>query len=158
MVLPYLKLLFGQRSYYVVSLYQDFSGSWQFYLECCRTSHCGSKHNSGPTVCLNQTVAQKHINKKELYLNMSKYIYKLLAVKSLNHTFVHWINITHYSWIITYVSWNIRHYGWYTILRTSTEILHISAEILRTPADIQYYTLQVIYNIIHFSINIAQFG
>ena len=36
--------------------YQGFRGSRQFFLECCRASHLGSKHRRGPSGCLNHTV------------------------------------------------------------------------------------------------------
>ena len=36
--------------------YQGFRGSRQFFLECCRASHLGSKHRPGPSGCLNHTV------------------------------------------------------------------------------------------------------
>ena len=50
--------------------YQGFPGSLQFFLEDCRASHCGSKHRSGPYICLNHTLVHKLLNKKELCLNM----------------------------------------------------------------------------------------
>ena len=70
--------------------YQGFPGSWPFFLYGCGVSHCGSKHSSHPTVCLNHTVFSKYMISKELNLNLSKYVDKLLVVKTL-------INIRHFS-------------------------------------------------------------
>ena len=64
---------------------QGFPGSWQFFLEGCRPSHCGSKHSLSPTVCLNHTVIHKYLINTELYLNFSKYNDELLVAKSLTN-------------------------------------------------------------------------
>ena len=54
--------------------YQRFPGRWELFLEGCRASHC---------VFLNHTSSGKYIVSKELYLNLSKYVDKLLVAKSL---------------------------------------------------------------------------
>ena len=65
--------------------YQGFPGSWQFHLEDIRASHRGSKHSLSPTVCLNHIVICKYPINTELYINFSKYVDELLAVKSLTN-------------------------------------------------------------------------
>ena len=65
------------------SLYQGIGGSQQFFLEGYRASHCGSKHRPGPSICLNQEMFHNQNNKKKFYLNISKYVDKLLIVKSV---------------------------------------------------------------------------
>ena len=65
------------------SLYQGIGGSQQFFLEGYRASHCGSKHRPGPSICLNHKMFHNQNNKKKFYLNMSKYVDKLLIVKSI---------------------------------------------------------------------------
>ena len=105
-VLPYLKLPFELRSYYWArtynhsptrhyppdtmgcfinqpAFYEGFPRSWQFFLEDCRASYCGSKHRPSPTVCLNHKVFSIYMINKKLYLNLSKYVDKLLVVKTL---------------------------------------------------------------------------
>ena len=65
--------------------YQGFAGSWQFFLESCRVSHCGSKQSLSPTACLNHIVIHKYLINTEPYINFSKYIDKLLVAKSLTN-------------------------------------------------------------------------
>ena len=76
--------------------YQGFLGSWQFFLEGCRAFHSGSKHSLSPTtVCLNHMVIHKYT---ELYLTFSKWIDKLLVMKSLvNILKFTYFNIVFYS-------------------------------------------------------------
>ena len=56
--------------------------SQQFKLESCRTSHWVSKHRPCSSVGLNHTVLRNYMISMELYLNLSKYVHKLLVVKS----------------------------------------------------------------------------
>ena len=56
--------------------------SQQFNLESCSTSHWVSKHRPCSSVCLNHTVLRNYMISMELYLNLSKYVHKLLVVKS----------------------------------------------------------------------------
>ena len=63
--------------------YQGFAGNWHLFLGGYRASHCGSKMRSNPSVCLNHTVFGKYMISKKPYLNLSKYINKLLVVKTL---------------------------------------------------------------------------
>ena len=53
--------------------------------------HCGLKHRPSPSVCLNYTVFGMHMISNKIYLNLSKYVDKLLMVKTL-------INIKHIGW------------------------------------------------------------
>ena len=62
----------------------------QFFLEDCRAFYSGSKHRLGPFVGLNQEIFGNYMISMELYLNFSKYVDKLLVVKSL-------INFNHIS-------------------------------------------------------------
>ena len=55
----------------------------KFCLEGCRASHWGLKHRPSPSVCLNNTVFCNYMISMELYLNLPKYVDKLLVVKSL---------------------------------------------------------------------------
>ena len=81
--------------------YQGLAGSWQFFLEGCRASHRGLKHSFSVTVCLNHTVIHKYLANKELYLTFSKYVDKLLVVKSLiNILKLIYFNIVFYSFFI----------------------------------------------------------
>ena len=57
--------------------------SQQICLEDCRTSHWGSKHRPGPSVCLGYTLLSNCVISRELYVNLSKYVDKLLGGKSL---------------------------------------------------------------------------
>ena len=54
----------------------------QYNLEGCRAYHWGSKLRPHPSVCLNYTVFSSYMISVELYLNLSKYVDKLLVVKS----------------------------------------------------------------------------
>ena len=76
--------------------YQGFLGSWQFFLEGCRAFHSGSKHSLSPTtVCLNHMVIHKYT---ELYLTFSKWVDKLLVMKSsVNILKFTYFNIVFYS-------------------------------------------------------------
>ena len=63
--------------------YQGFAASWRFFLKGCKGSHHGLKHSLSSTVCLNHTVIHKYLINTELYLTFSKYVDKLLLVRSL---------------------------------------------------------------------------
>ena len=45
--------------------------------------HTVVQNSSSPTVCLNHAVVHKYLINKELYLTLSKYVDKLLVLKSL---------------------------------------------------------------------------
>ena len=72
----------AQQDVTPICFYQGFPGSWQFFHEGCRTSHCCLKHSSITTIYLNQTVVLKYMLNTEPYLILSKYFNKLLVVKS----------------------------------------------------------------------------
>ena len=63
--------------------HQGFPGSWQFFLEECRTSHRGAIRSLSRTVCLNHTVILNYLINAELYLTFSKYVDKLLLVVNI---------------------------------------------------------------------------
>ena len=73
---------------------------WQFSLGSCRVSHWGSKHRPGPSVCLIHTVFGNYMISRKLYLNLSKYVDKLLLRKSFisftNLILVHVILLIHF--------------------------------------------------------------
>ena len=62
----------------------------RFFLEGFRSSHWGSKHRIGPSVCLNHTVFGNYVISRELCLNLSKYVDILPLRKSV-------INSKHFS-------------------------------------------------------------
>ena len=68
--------------------YQGFPVAWKFCLEGCRASRWGSKQRPGSSVCFNDTVFRNYMISRELYLNLSRCVNKLLVVKSL-------INVKH---------------------------------------------------------------
>ena len=64
--------------------------SRSYSLEGCRASHWDSKHRPRPYFCLNNTRFSNYMINREFYLNLSKYVDKLLLVKSF-------INFKHIS-------------------------------------------------------------
>ena len=81
--------------------YQSFPQNWQLLLEYCRVSYCGSKHRLRPSVCLNHAVFSIYMISKKPYVKLSKYVDKLLVVKTL-------INIRHFSW--KYLTLQLKYY------------------------------------------------
>ena len=62
--------------------YQGFPGSWQLFLEICRSSYWSLKHRPGPSVCLVHINLQSFIHLKFVFIhvNIAKV---LLVVKTL---------------------------------------------------------------------------
>ena len=73
--------------------YQDFPGSWQFFIEDCSTSHWGSKYRPSPSVCLDQTVFSKKVLVSRFYL----------CVKVLWNTISNFFRFSTHSLIVTYI-------------------------------------------------------
>ena len=57
--------------------------SWLFFHKVSRVFYKGLKHIPSPFVCLNHRVFRKYMISKELYLNLSKVVDKLLVAKGL---------------------------------------------------------------------------
>ena len=62
-------------------LLSRYSWGRQFSLDDCR--YQSLKHRFCPSVCLNHLVFDSYMISRKLYLNLSKYVDKLLVVKSL---------------------------------------------------------------------------
>ena len=71
--------------FYLTLLYVFVKAFLLFSLEGYRASHWGLKHRPSPSVCLNHTVFASYMISMELYLNLSKFVDKLLVGKSLIH-------------------------------------------------------------------------
>ena len=67
---------------------------WQFSVEGCKAFYWSLKHRPNPSICLNHAVFGNYMISRKLYLNLSKYVDKLLMVKSLinvKHIIIWWI-------------------------------------------------------------------
>ena len=73
--------------------YQDFPGSWQFFIEDCSASHWVSKYRPSPSVCLDQTVFSKKVLVSRFYL----------CVKVLWNTISNFFRFSTHSLIATYI-------------------------------------------------------
>ena len=63
--------------------HESFPRSWLFFHKVSRVFYKGLKHIPSPFVCLNHRVFRKYMISKELYLNLSKVVDKLLVAKGL---------------------------------------------------------------------------